>query len=118
MDDESVKKEDDEVEETKYQLSKQFQSFIQEHPENSICQVIFKAVDSEYFTFHQIGRLDIGDVNQAWSAAQEQIQLGEDFENVLTVINQLNSARSEYEKGNISLPSFVMRAKDWMSNYS
>ena len=94
---------------------KQFQAFLHDHKEHTICQAIFHICDTGYFSFDELGMLSIEDVVECHKIAESKRKLGEDFEAIMLTLNDMYDARSKFEEGIMSMPSFVARSKQWMS---
>lgn len=96
-------------------LTKQFRAFLIENNDCTICQSIVRMCESEYFTFDELGEFSMDDVYSLYRQAESQIKVGEDCEAIMLALANIEEARSQFEKGVISMPSFVTRVKDWMS---
>ena len=101
--------------EAKEGVIEMFQEFIIDNPEDTICQAIARMLESEYFTFEELGMISIKDVSDCWSTAERRRKVLEDYETIMSALANIEEARSQFEEGVISMPSFVTRVKDWMN---
>ena len=80
-------------------------------PGMTVSQALIKMAKSPAFLDEQLNRLSIDDLSEVSRKVDADRVLGERFEKIINLTDELIVLRDTYENGNVSLPGFTSQAE-------